>query len=44
MLHHPSKPGRVDVPYHAGDILAPKTLASILRQAGLSNDQLRTLL
>ena len=32
---HPSKPGRVTVPGKAGDDLAPGTLNSILKQAGL---------
>jgi predicted RNA binding protein YcfA (HicA-like mRNA interferase family) len=32
---HPSKPGRVTVPGRAGDDLAPGTLNSILKQAGL---------
>lgn len=31
---HPSKPGKVTVPVHGGDI-NPKTAKSILRQAGL---------
>lgn len=31
---HPNKPNKVTVPYHKGE-LAPKTLASILKQAGL---------
>lgn len=31
---HPSKPGKVTVPFHAGD-LKPKTVKSILKQAGL---------
>jgi predicted RNA binding protein YcfA (HicA-like mRNA interferase family) len=29
-LKHASRPGRVTVPLHAGDILKPKTLATIL--------------
>lgn len=33
-LTHPRKPGKVTVPFHRGDI-APGTLSSILRQAGL---------
>ena len=33
---HPAKPGRVTVPGKLPDDLHPKTLASILRQAGLS--------
>ena len=31
---HPGKAGKVTVPGHPGDDLAPKTLASIRRQAG----------
>jgi predicted RNA binding protein YcfA (HicA-like mRNA interferase family) len=31
---HPSKPGKVTVPYHKGD-LDLRTVKSILRQAGL---------
>ena len=34
-LVHPSKPGKVTVPMHAGQDLDPKTANSILRQAGL---------
>lgn len=33
-LKHPSKPGKVTVPKHGGD-LKPGTLNSILKQAGL---------
>lgn len=33
-LKHPTKPGKVTVPAHSGDI-APGTLNSILKQAGL---------
>lgn len=43
-LTHPSKPGRVTVPVHAGETLQPWLLASILRQAGLTVEDLRTLL
>ena len=32
---HPVKPGRVTVPGHMNDDLAPKTLDSVFRQAGL---------
>jgi predicted RNA binding protein YcfA (HicA-like mRNA interferase family) len=32
---HPAKPGRVTVPDHPGDDVAPGTLQSILKQAGL---------
>jgi predicted RNA binding protein YcfA (HicA-like mRNA interferase family) len=44
MLHHESRPGRVVVPVHAGAILKPKTLLSILDQAGIDADELRRLL
>jgi predicted RNA binding protein YcfA (HicA-like mRNA interferase family) len=43
-LIHPTKPGRVTVPVHAGAILKPKTLATALAQAGLTVDELRALL
>jgi len=32
---HPRKPGRVTVPGHPADDVAPGTLQSILKQAGL---------
>jgi predicted RNA binding protein YcfA (HicA-like mRNA interferase family) len=32
---HPTKPGRVTIPGHPSDELAPKTRDSIFRQAGL---------
>ena len=32
---HPTKLGKVTVPGHPNDDLAPKTLASVMRQAGL---------
>ena len=35
---HPSKSGRVTVPGKPGDDLAPGTLNSILKQAGLKGD------
>jgi len=44
MLKHPHKPGHVTVPKHATVILKPKTLESILEQAGLTVDELRELL
>ncbi|MBV9440653.1 MAG: type II toxin-antitoxin system HicA family toxin [Candidatus Eremiobacteraeota bacterium] len=34
----------VTVPYHSGQILKPKTLESILSEAGMTVDQLRDLL
>jgi predicted RNA binding protein YcfA (HicA-like mRNA interferase family) len=43
-LVHPSKPGKVTVPMHAGDIIGPKLFRNILAQAGLSPDELRRLL
>jgi predicted RNA binding protein YcfA (HicA-like mRNA interferase family) len=43
-LRHPSRPGTVVVAVHAGRIIKPKTLQSILEQAGLSADDLRKLL
>jgi predicted RNA binding protein YcfA (HicA-like mRNA interferase family) len=44
MLHREGRPGRVVVPVHVGAILKPKTLLSILDQAGIDADQLRGLL
>jgi predicted RNA binding protein YcfA (HicA-like mRNA interferase family) len=44
MLHYESQPGRVVVPVHAGAILKPTTLLSILDQAGIDAEQLRGLL
>ena len=44
ILHHASRPGRVTVPVHAGVILKPKTLLSILEQAGLSVEEFVNLL
>ena len=43
-LKHPTRPGKVTVPVHAGRVILPKTLANVLRQAGLSADDLRALL
>ena len=37
-LKHQSKPGRVTVPGKQSDDLAPGTLNSILKQAGLKNE------
>ncbi len=34
-LHHPTKPGTVTVSGHMKDDVHPKTLRSVLRQAGL---------
>ena len=43
-LKHPSKPGRVTVPSHAGITLKPKTLARALEQAELTVEELTELL
>ena len=37
-LKHPKKPGRVTVPGKLSDDLAPGTLNSILKQAGLKGE------
>jgi predicted RNA binding protein YcfA (HicA-like mRNA interferase family) len=44
ILRHDGQPGRAVVPVHAGATLKPKTLISILDQAGLTGDDLRDLL
>ena len=41
---HPTKPGTVQVPMHAGKTVKPRTLSNILWQAGLGVDEFRTLL
>ncbi len=43
-LQHATKPGRVTVAVHSNRVIDPKTLASALRQAGLTIEQLRELL
>lgn len=43
-LYHKHKDSLVTVPVHAGKIIAPKTLKSILKQAGLSVDELNEFL
>jgi predicted RNA binding protein YcfA (HicA-like mRNA interferase family) len=43
-LTHPTKPGRVTVAVHSGDIIPAKTLRKIIRQAGLTDHQFRDLL
>ncbi|MER3486297.1 MAG: hypothetical protein C4345_10310 [Chloroflexota bacterium] len=43
-LIHPGKRGTVIVPVHAGRIIKPRTLLTILQQAGLTADELRALL
>jgi predicted RNA binding protein YcfA (HicA-like mRNA interferase family) len=45
ILVHPDRPGiTVTVPVHAGEILKPKTLRSILEQAGLTAEAFADLL
>jgi predicted RNA binding protein YcfA (HicA-like mRNA interferase family) len=41
---HPTKRGAVTIAYHTGQILNPRTLSSIIQQAGLTVDQFRALL
>jgi predicted RNA binding protein YcfA (HicA-like mRNA interferase family) len=42
VLKHPDKPNaRVTVAVHSGEIIFPKTLLSILGQAGMSVDEFR---
>lgn len=41
---HPTKTGAVTIAFHSGDIIGPRTLTSIIRQAGLTVDQFRKLL
>ncbi|MGH8988476.1 MAG: type II toxin-antitoxin system HicA family toxin [Acidimicrobiales bacterium] len=41
-LKHPTRSGRVTVPVHAGETLGPGLLRSILSQAGVTADELRT--
>jgi predicted RNA binding protein YcfA (HicA-like mRNA interferase family) len=43
-LKHPTKPSIVTVPRHAKVIIKLKTLETILKQAGLTTDDLRELL
>lgn len=43
-LAHSVKPGVVTIAMHAGEIIPPKTLRNIIRQAGLTVDQFRDLL
>jgi len=38
-FQHQRKPGTVTVPGHLGDEMAPKTLSSIWRQAGMGGRQ-----
>ena len=41
---HPTKPGVVTVAMHGGDDIPFGTIRSILKQAGLTEDELRELL
>ena len=43
-LKHPEKPGRLTVPYHERFDLPKHIIKSIIRQAGLSNQQFFDLL
>ena len=43
-LKHPSRPGRITVPYHERFDLPKHIVKSILRQAGLSNREFFDLL
>ncbi len=43
-MRHPEKAGRVTIPVHPGEIVKPKVLLTILVQASLSADELRSLL
>ena len=44
VLLHPTRGGRVVVPMHRGKILKLRTLGDILKQAGLTPNDLRRLL
>ena len=43
-LYHRTRDALVTVPVHAGKTIAPKTLQSILKQAGISPDEFAQLL
>ncbi len=43
-LRHPDRGGRVTVPIHAGEIIGPALLRSILNQAGLTAEEFRASL
>lgn len=43
-LHHATRDVIVTVPVHSGNTLAPKTLQTILFQAGITVDEFRALL
>lgn len=42
--NHPTKAGRVTIAFHRGVILDPKTIRSIIDQAGLTVEQFTALL
>jgi predicted RNA binding protein YcfA (HicA-like mRNA interferase family) len=42
--NHPAKAGRVTIAFHRGVILDPKTIKSIIEQAGLTTEQFTGLL
>ena len=43
-LKHPSRGGRVTIPLHSGETIGPGLLRSILNQAGITVDELRSVL
>lgn len=43
IMRHPERPGRVVVPYHGNRDLKRGTLASIIRQAGMTEEEFLTL-
>ncbi|MFZ0919209.1 MAG: type II toxin-antitoxin system HicA family toxin [Candidatus Dormiibacterota bacterium] len=43
-LRHPERSGRVTIPLHAGETIGPGLLRSILAQAGITADELRSAL
>ncbi len=44
ILRHPDRPGRVTLAYHTGKTIPPDTMARILKQAGLTGEELLELL
>jgi predicted RNA binding protein YcfA (HicA-like mRNA interferase family) len=43
-LKHPERSGRVTVPLHAGETIGPGLLRSVLNQAGITAEELRSVL
>ena len=43
-MKHPERAGRVTVPVHSGETIGPGLLGSILAQAGVTVEQLRSAL